>query len=307
MSLIMLMMLGTAANWAQALGPGDLTGNWTAVQADVEEITFSWHKAQLEFNSFLHQRPYDSGEWDLRGDSLFLFGQAEAGRFSASIIGDTLKLKDAHSTQIFVKKEEWQELMLYGAYTATSTLKGEGWFSGEIGPYSVRNLGDGNPKTCWAEGVKGNGIGEKIYLIVQGNPRALNIINGYGKSPELYAKNGRIKAFKVWPLAAFNLPGDVTKVATRYRAKRCGLPKRVEVKDLQTRQTVSLGFDWRAITKRAGALAAEFDREFAKEIEERRARCEDRYYQKIVLCLEVAEVYPGTKFDDTCLSELEAE
>jgi hypothetical protein len=155
--------------------------------------------------------------------------------------------------------------------------------------------------------MKGHGIGEKIYLTVQGGPKALMIINGYGKSPELYAKNGRVRKFKAVPLAAFNLPGDVSEVAAKYRAKRCGPTQMLEVKDLQARQAIPLRFDWKAVSERTGALAAEFEKEFAKEIEERRSGCEERYYQKTVLCLEIAEVYPGTKFDDTCLSELEAE
>lgn len=311
MNRIGMGMLATiflaAAGGATALGPGDLTGTWTAVRADVEELTFNWYKSQLEFNSFLNQRPFESGEWDLRGDSLFLYGPAGTKSFAASISGDTLKLKDSRSAQIFVKKEEWRELLLYGPYTATSTLKGEDWFGGEAKPYSVRNLGDGDPKTCWAEGVKGHGIGEKIYLTVRGSPKAIKIINGYGKTPELYAKNGRVKAFKATALAAFNLPGDVSEVSTKYRVKSCGPPQKLEVKDLQAQQTIPLKFDWGAISEKVAALAAEFDREFSKEIEERRAGCEDRYYQKTVLCLEIAEVYPGGKFDDTCLSELEAE
>ncbi len=301
------LFLIIATNAALALGPGDLTGTWTAIQADVEEMTFIWYKAQLEFSSFLNQQPFESGEWDLRDDSLLLYGPAGTKIFAASISEDTLKLEDGKSRQVFVKKEEWQELILYGTYTATSTLKGEGWFGGQAGPYSVRNLGDGDPTTCWAEGVKGHGIGEKIHLIVTGCPQALKIINGYGKSPELYAKNGRVKEFKATMLAAFNLPGDVSEVAARYRAKRCGPPQRLEVEDLQVQQTISLKFDWRAVSERARALAAEFERDFSKEIEGRRAGCEDKYYQTLVLCLEISEVFPGTRFEDTCLSEMEAE
>lgn len=292
---------------AGAIGLSDLAGTWTAVRADVEEITFNWYKAQLEYSTFLHQRPFESGEWDLRGDSLFLYGPNGGEGFAVKISGDTLKLESGKSLQVFVRKEEWQELLLYGSHTATSTLKGENWFGEEPGPYSVRNLADGNPKTCWAEGAKGYGIGEKIYLMVQGNPKNLRISNGYGKTTALYAKNGRVKSFRVVPLAAFNLPGDVTEVAAKYRAKRCGPPQKLEVKDSGAPQTISLNLDWRAMSPKIKALAAEFESEFAREIEERRAGGEDKYYQKIVLCLEIAEVYPGTKFEDTCISELEIE
>lgn len=304
---MLAIMIFAAAGGVMALGPGDLSGTWTAVQADVEEIRFSWYKAQLEFSTFLRQRLFESGEWDLRGDSLFLYGASGTISFRVSLDDDTLRLDGKGERQIYIKKEEWQDLDLFGSYTATSTLKGEDRFGGETRPYSVKNLGDGDPKTCWAEGVDGHGIGEKIYLMVQGNPKTLKIINGYGKSPELFAKNGRVKAFRATPLAAYMLPGDVTEVAAKYRAKRCGPPQKLEVKDLQTQQTIPMKFDWRAISERIGAISLEFEREFSKEIEERRSGCEDRYYQKVVLCLDIAEVYPGDKFEDTCISELEIE
>ena len=36
---------------------------------------------------------------------------------------------------------------------------------------------------------------------------------------------------------------DVSEAAAKYRAKRCGPPQRIEVKDIQIRQTMVLPFD----------------------------------------------------------------
>ena len=101
--VLVTLFLATLASEAIALGLGDLTGSWTAVRADVEKMTFTWYKAQLEFRSSLNQRPFESGEWDLRGDSLFLYGSSRTRGFAVTISGDTLRLREGESVQVFVK------------------------------------------------------------------------------------------------------------------------------------------------------------------------------------------------------------
>lgn len=300
----LLLCAGAAA---PAIDIGSLAGDWTAVRADVEEMSLKWYKAQTEFSTYLNQRPFDGGEWDLKGDSLILYGSAGSSRYRVWLAGDTLRLAGGMGTQVFVKKEEWQELLIYGTRTATSTLKGEDWFGENIPAYSVRNLGDGDPATCWAEGVTGTGVGEKIYLVVNGKPGRLSMVNGYGKSAALYSGNARVKAFRATVLAAFNLPGDVSEVATKYHVRKCGPAVKLEARDIQARQGIALPFDWASIEKTAGELAASFDKDFAVQIADRSHGCEDRFYRATILCLEISEAYPGTKYDDTCLSELEAE
>ncbi|HBE72961.1 MAG TPA: hypothetical protein DDW31_02545 [candidate division Zixibacteria bacterium] len=299
-----LLCAGAAA---PAIDIGSLAGDWTAVRADVEEMSLKWHKAQLEFSSFRDGRPFDSGEWDLRGDSLFLYGSAGASRYRVWLAGDTMRMAGGKWTQVFVKKEEWQELLIFGTRTATSTLKGEDWFGENIPAYSVRNMGDGDPATCWAEGVPGTGVGEKIYLVVKGKPGRLSMVNGYGKSAALYARNARVKAFRATALAAFNLPGDVSEVATKYHIRKCGPAVKLEARDIQARQGIALPFDWANIEKTAGELAASFDKDFAAQIADRSHGCEDRFYRATILELEIAEVYGGTKYEDTCLSEIDLE
>jgi predicted nucleic acid-binding Zn ribbon protein len=58
---------------------------------------------------------------------------------------------------------------------------------------------DGDIKTCWAEGVKGLGIGEFIQYNFNGNYKVsgLNIWIGHQKTQELFYKNARPVAIKV--------------------------------------------------------------------------------------------------------------
>lgn len=303
--LAALMLACTSA--ATGVNPGSLAGDWAAVRDDVGEISFIWYKSQLEYRTFLNGRPGESGEWDLRGDSLLLYGPSGTGRYRVALSGDTLRLSGAGGTRVFVKKAEWRELLIYGNCSASSTLNGEEWSGDRVPAYSVRNLGDGDPATCWAEGAEGPGVGEKIYLSAPGRPSKISISNGYGKSKPLFEKNGRVKAFRATTLAAFNLPGDVTEAATKYQARKCGPTVRLEVKDIQDKQGIPLPFDWLEIERKAGELAAAFEKDFASGIADRSHGCRDRFYQAIILELEIAEVYPGGKHDDACVSELSAE
>jgi hypothetical protein len=61
--------------------------------------------------------------------------------------------------------------------------------------YGPRNLGDGDDQTAWVEGSNGQGIGEFIVLQFDSprTIRGLTIRNGYDKSADIFAKNGRVK------------------------------------------------------------------------------------------------------------------
>lgn len=73
--------------------------------------------------------------------------------------------------------------------TASSNLK----------EYSPNLLLDNNKKTAWVEGVKGDGIGEWIKLDFKKDIEISNIaiLNGYGKTVNLYYKNNRVKKVKI--------------------------------------------------------------------------------------------------------------
>lgn len=58
---------------------------------------------------------------------------------------------------------------------------------------------DTDARAAWCEGAKGHGIGETITIRVKGGPafRRLLVGNGYNKSPQTYASNGRVKTVEI--------------------------------------------------------------------------------------------------------------
>jgi hypothetical protein len=88
--------------------------------------------------------------------------------------------------------------------TASSTLR-DGIYS-----YEPANIHDCRKSTVWAEGDSDSGIGTTItftfdftgerYRNRKGKPIGINrisLINGFARTPELWAANGRVKTFKV--------------------------------------------------------------------------------------------------------------
>ena len=80
--------------------------------------------------------------------------------------------------------------------TASSCLKPQGTET-----YDAENLHDFNHESAWAEGVKGNGIGEYIIYEFPGNcPRVttVNILNGYVRNEKLWRENSRVRKLKLY-------------------------------------------------------------------------------------------------------------
>ena len=67
--------------------------------------------------------------------------------------------------------------------------------------YGPENLasGHGNAGAAWCEGASGHGIGKSIMIRIEGGPafRRLLVGNGYSKSSQTYASNGRVKTVEI--------------------------------------------------------------------------------------------------------------
>jgi hypothetical protein len=78
---------------------------------------------------------------------------------------------------------------------ASSTLETQGSVD-----YSVANLVDGDPATCWAEGVEGYGLGEHVQFDFPSpvTVTQISIIPGYDKNVDGWDRwfsNGRVRTF----------------------------------------------------------------------------------------------------------------
>ncbi|MCA1388093.1 caspase family protein [Bradyrhizobium sp. IC3123] len=65
--------------------------------------------------------------------------------------------------------------------------------------YGAANLFDASTGTAWVEGASGNGIGEWITIEFETVRRvkSIHVHNGYQKSPDIFAKNNRVRQIRV--------------------------------------------------------------------------------------------------------------
>lgn len=65
--------------------------------------------------------------------------------------------------------------------------------------YGAANLFDASTGTAWVEGAPGNGIGEWITVEfeTQRRVKSIHVQNGYQKSPDIFAKNNRVRQIRV--------------------------------------------------------------------------------------------------------------
>jgi hypothetical protein len=149
--------------------------------------------------------------------------------------------------------------------------------------YESKNLFDGDLNTAWCEGIKGHGEGEWVeFNFANVSIGAIGIINGYTKREAIYYANNRIKKIKL----------DVEYVPMRYgEAQRSGgseeaLERETTVIDLEQKQFNELNKNVEAPFM---SWLADYD---------------DNYRHVRKIRLSILEVFPGTKYDDTCISEV---
>jgi hypothetical protein len=138
--------------------------------------------------------------------------------------------------------------------------------------YPVTNILDRKIETAWVEGVKGDGIGEWFSLVIHTEKKyspsditLFGIISGYLKSDKSWEENNRIKTAL---LVIKTLSPNYTKESDSFAVLR------LQLKDLKEIQVFKVG----------------------------RYQKYDSFTQKVWLIIE--DVYKGTKYSDTCISEI---
>lgn len=166
--------------------------------------------------------------------------------------------------------------------------------------YGPERAVDGDPMTAWCEGIEGNGEGEVIVVHLGSRPesvREIEIWAGFGRSASLHARNGRPRTIRIHVLQALTgLPnqydttmGNFVKLAERI----------VHLDDLNGYQRVALP-----------SFEPIRDRAAREEILDRHYSEYPPYWLEPVCggalfaALEIVEVYPGTSWEDTLISEV---
>jgi hypothetical protein len=197
-----------------------------------------------------------------------------------------------------------QTIFLVGNMEATATLSDpsdddDARFQ-RSGMYSVRKMADGDPATCWAVG-KG-GIGEKIYVLVKPGAKSIKIINGLAKNKNLHLANNRVRSFKVTAYAGFTSMKHITEIGEEYVVWPFAPTAKLVLKDTMNEQSLRFPFNWKELEK-LGRKAADESESWARAEEPLEGLMES-IRVAYILSLEISELYRGTKYNDTCISEL---
>ncbi|MDP2865194.1 MAG: ankyrin repeat domain-containing protein [Elusimicrobiota bacterium] len=181
----------------------------------------------------------------------------------------------------------WDEISVSDCYNFTATASYP-----SILP--VENLTDGNPRTAWA-----GKTGDEVWLFINGGASSVTVVNGYNKAPALFRANNRVKLLAVSVWAAAHFAGSVSEISRMFNVARLTPDHVLPLKDSGAKQYFPLPFNWEDIRRsNAEALAALVKRGDFKDRE--------LIYSYFVLRAEPLTVYRGTKYDDTCISELKA-
>jgi hypothetical protein len=215
---------------------------------------------------------------------------------------------------------DWQELeiRLEESAWASSTLCEQ--IGGRQVCYPPDQLFDGDAGSCWVEGAPGDGIGEWVLFVVNRPVQALSLVNGFARSPALYENNGRIKSLRLSFAVGFTAPGLVTELD--YYLYFLADMKQVEFGLADSPQPQEITFSLSAEEHERLVLEAlerfydaypSFMREIEKDLDlgpnipkEELGQHPEIFelFGMSCLRLEILQVYPGKKYQDTCLSEV---
>ena len=218
---------------------------------------------------------------------------------------------------------DWQKLEIKSGDSlwASSVLTEK--LNGKTVEYPPENLFDSDPSTAWVEGVKGYGRGENVLILTNKIVSSFSIINGFAKSERLYSRNSRVKEFSVSFVCGLNAPGLVTENDYYlYFSKEVILKESVPVKDTAEKQIFPLydteEYQDELIAEMLTAFAEDYPDFFTMILNELGIDKEDslslpnrllimEMYGFIGLKVIVSDIYPGSRYDDTCISEIEVD
>lgn len=187
---------------------------------------------------------------------------------------------------------------------------------GESCTYAPFRLVDGDPQTGWAEGGGGPGIGAEVVVpALLDLSRPVRIWAGYGRSPDLFTANARPKRVRVSVLRLRLTPDTDPHDATgcsfsTYVEPVVVAEHEVDLQDLNDYQDLPVpGFDVEHYDEYPLEWL-EMDGEERRQHQQRVDAGEAAPYQPepwayaYALKLTLLDVYPGTRHEDTVISEI---
>lgn len=140
--------------------------------------------------------------------------------------------------------------------------------------YCAYSAMDKDSKTAWAEGVPGDGIGEIVIVLVD-TRKPVKIWAGFGKSKDIFKKNNRPKKICVYVLQGRWDYNGCTERGNMYTDIHVVAKHTITLKSLNGYQPLRLP-KHTIRNKKVTTFVA----------------------------VEILSIYPGTKYRDTCISEI---
>lgn len=173
--------------------------------------------------------------------------------------------------------------------------------SHQLGDYGMRRVFDGDRYTGWSEGADGDGVGEVLWLQVPEGADTLAVINGFARSLNLFQKNNRVKELEARLYYALLPEMMISELGPTYLKTATGMSTTLRLEDSPELEIYPLDFDWARVAAGYERVTAAYP-DFAAR-DGLPPRLQDRTY---LLRLEIRDVYTGTAWNDTCLTELRA-
>jgi hypothetical protein len=219
----------------------------------------------------------------------------------------------------------WEEFVVAPGESvwATSTL--EEALGGRTVLYPPENLFDGDRTSCWVEGAPGDGIGESVTFAVNATVDELRVVSGFARTRRLYLRNGRPRTLRIWLVPAFTAPGMVSETDhTLYMARPVAAETTVDLADTLEEQAEGFPMSPDEQSEIVQTALESFLEEFpmftdallrdlgyhdSRDMSGRQLAAFFRdviaAYSMICVRVEIADVYRGTHYRDTCISEIE--
>lgn len=193
------------------------------------------------------------------------------------------------------------DLLNYWGRLFNSSSELGGGDPAKIDKYAIGHIIDKNISTAWVEGVEGDGVGEYILIATPEHTRTINIFTGYGKSLSLFHKNNRPKKIKLsYFLGIENaFPGQYYSY---YKARKFENDITITLKDTFTVQNFVFPFNSKKklIAFKEKCLGDFNPSEYRKGM----PAPPKPPGVKWILKIEILDVYKGSKWQDTCISEI---
>lgn len=185
---------------------------------------------------------------------------------------DELFLKTIFNESTGISRDSAGDLLLipgkYALPYATSALPEDAY-----GFYGASNLDDSNIRTAWSEGVPGPGLGQWVAIASEDSFTAVVVHNGYWENQRGWESNNRVKRARI---------RIYTYAKQNTQTIRVG-PRKVEyLVEFEDKYEDSFWQVWDGIT----------------------GISPNKEPTSYLFVLEILDVYRGTRYDDTCISNI---